>query len=47
MKLNLNSTLSGTVDEVSLKGSLSLTELDLLLDAIPDAPLKNASLEVK
>jgi len=44
LKLNLQSTLSGSSAEVSLKGTLSLQELDLLLDALPDAPLKNARL---
>jgi AsmA protein len=46
LKLNLKSTLSGTPDEVILKGNLSLTDLDLLLDALPDAPLENANLDV-
>ena len=46
LKLNLQSALSGTSEKVSLKGTLSLQELDLLLDALPDAPLKNARLDV-
>lgn len=45
VKLNLKSNLSGTLDEISLKGTLLLSQLDLLLDALPDAPLKNARLE--
>jgi len=46
LKLNLKSTVSGNPDEISLKGTLSLLELDLLLDALPDAPLENATLDV-
>lgn len=42
--LSFKSNLFGTLDEVVLKGTVSLTELDLLLDAIPEAPLVNASL---
>jgi AsmA protein len=45
LKLSLNSTVSGTPDEILLKGTLSLKELDLILDAMPDAPLKSARLE--
>jgi AsmA protein len=45
LKLNLKSTVSGTPEEISLKGTLSLKELDLILDAMPDAPLKNARLD--
>lgn len=45
LKLSLNSTVSGTSDEILLKGTLSLKELDLVLDAMPDAPLKSARLE--
>lgn len=45
LKLNLKSTLSGTPDEISLKGTLSLSELYLHLDALPDAPLENATLD--
>lgn len=46
LKLNLKSAVSGTLDEVLLKGTLSLVDLDLLLDAMPDAPLENAQLDV-
>lgn len=45
LKLDFNSTVSGTPDDISLKGALSLKELDLVLDAMPDAPLKNARLD--
>ncbi|MDH3454528.1 MAG: AsmA family protein, partial [Desulfuromonadales bacterium] len=45
LKLNVKSRVSGTPDEVSLKGTLSLQELDLILDAMPDAPLKKARLD--
>lgn len=46
MLMTLSSTLSGTPDQVALKGKLSLAELDLLLNALPDAPLENARLDV-
>ncbi len=46
LKLNLKSAVSGTLDEVLLKGTLSLVDLDLLLDALPEAPLENAHLDV-
>ncbi len=43
LKLNLKSTVAGSLDEISLQGTLALAEIDLLLDALPDAPLKDAS----
>ena len=46
LKVNLESTVTGTPDEIVLKGNLSFTDLDLLLDAMPDAPLENAQLEI-
>ncbi len=46
LKLNLKSTVAGTLDEIFLKGKVSLTELDLRLDSMPDVPLKNAQLNV-
>lgn len=46
LKLNLKSTLNANFDEVSMKGSLSFAELYLLLDALPDAPLEDARLNV-
>ncbi|MCF6237657.1 MAG: AsmA family protein, partial [Candidatus Marinimicrobia bacterium] len=46
MKLNFKSTLAGTLDEVFLKGKVSLSELDLRLDVIPDVPVNNAQLKV-
>ena len=45
LKLSFNSTVSGTPDEILLKGTLSFKDLDLILDAMPDAPLKSARLE--
>lgn len=45
LKLNVKSRVFGTPDDVSLKGTLSLQELDLILDAMPDAPLNNARLD--
>ncbi len=44
MKLDINAKVSGSPDQVTLKGTLLLDELDLLLDAVPAAPLKNARL---
>ncbi len=46
LKVNLESTVSGTPDEIGLKGSLSFTDIDFLLDAMPDAPLENAQLGI-
>ena len=46
LKLNLKSAVSGTQDEVQLKGALSLVDLNLRLDAMPEAPLENARLDV-
>jgi AsmA protein len=46
LTLNLKSTVAGTLDEIGFKGTVSLSEIDLLLDAMPDAPLKNAQLNV-
>ncbi len=46
LKVNLESNISGTPDEIVLKGNLSFTDLDLLLDALPDAPLKNVQLGI-
>lgn len=45
LTVNLKSTVAGTPDDVSLKGLLSLTGLDLRLDAFPEAPLENASFD--
>ena len=45
LKLSFNSTVSGTPDEILLKGTLSFKELDLILDAMPETHLKNAQLE--
>ena len=46
LKVNLESTVTGGPEEVSADGTLKLTGLDLTLDALPDAPLKNAKIEV-
>ncbi len=46
IKLNFKSTLAGTLDEVLLKGKVSISELDMRLDVIPDMPLNNAQLSV-
>ncbi len=45
-KLSLDSNLFGTFDDFGLKGSVSLADLDLLLDAMPEAPLENAAVSV-
>jgi AsmA protein len=45
-KLSLKSTLLGTFEDLVLKGSVSLADLDLLLDAMPEAPLENAEVKV-
>jgi len=42
LKLDINTNVTGTPAEVILKGTLVLDELDLLLEAMPEAPLKNA-----
>lgn len=46
LKLNLTSSLAVSFDKVSLQGSLSLGDLYLLLDALPEVPLKDATLNV-
>lgn len=46
LKLNLKSKVSGNPDKVAVQGTLSLADLDLQLDALPDAPLQKASLNV-
>jgi len=45
-KLSLESNLLGTFEDLGLKGSVSLADLDLLLDAMPEAPLENAAVNV-
>ena len=44
LKLDISAKVSGSPAEVTLKGTLLLDELDLLLNAIPEAPLRNARL---
>ena len=46
LKVNLEANISGGLEDISTDGTLQLTELDLILDALPDAPLKNAKIEV-
>ena len=46
LTLDFKSTVAGTLDEVDFKGTVSLSGIDLLLDALPDAPLKDAQLNV-
>ena len=45
-KLSLESSLLGTFEDLGLKGSVSLADLDLLLNAMPEAPLENAAVNV-
>lgn len=45
LKLSFVSSVSGTPEELALQGTLSLKELDLTLDAIPDAPLEKARMD--
>ena len=46
LKVNLESKVTGGLEVISADGTLKLTGLDLTLDALPDAPLKNARIEV-
>ena len=45
LKVNLEANVMGGLEDISADGTLKLTELDLTLDALPDAPLKNAKIE--
>ena len=45
-KLSLKSNLLGTFEDLVLKGSVSLADLDILLDAMPEAPLEKAEVNV-
>jgi AsmA protein len=45
-KLSFESNLLGNFEDLGLKGSVSLADLDLLLDAMPEAPLENATVNV-
>lgn len=45
-KLSLQSSLLGNFEDLGLKGSVSLADLHLLLDAMPEAPLENAEVKV-
>ncbi|MDG5467047.1 AsmA family protein [Deltaproteobacteria bacterium IMCC39524] len=45
-KLSLEATLLGSFEDFGLKGSVSLADLDLLLDSMPEAPLENADVNV-
>lgn len=42
MTVNVKASVAGTAEEVKLKGTLTLDGLDLVLDALPEAPIKNA-----
>ena len=44
LKLDIKTKVSGTPAEIALKGTLVLAGLDLTLDAMPEASLKNARL---
>lgn len=46
LSLTVKSNLSGSFEDVALKGDVSLAELDLLLDALPEAPLQDAVVNV-
>jgi AsmA protein len=45
-KLSLQSNLLGSFEDLGLKGSVSLSDFNLLLDAMPEAPLENAAVNV-
>jgi AsmA protein len=45
-KLSLESNLLGSFDDFGVKGSVSLADLDLLLDAMPEAPLEDTEVKV-
>ncbi len=45
-KLSLHSKLLGNLEDMGLKGDISVADLALLLDAMPEAPLENASVNV-
>jgi len=46
LKLNLETKLSGGLEDISATGTINMTGIDLTLDALPDAPLKNARVGV-
>jgi AsmA protein len=46
LKLSTETTLSGTVDDLRLTGSLLVADLDLTLDALADAPINGARVAV-
>ncbi len=46
LKLNLETKISGGIEDVSAAGTINMTGIDLTLDALPDAPLKNAGVEI-
>jgi len=46
LKVNLEAKVTGGLEDISADGTLKLTELDLTLDALPDAPLKKAKIEI-
>ncbi|MBW2451226.1 MAG: DUF748 domain-containing protein, partial [Deltaproteobacteria bacterium] len=46
MTVDLHTVLDVTQSELSAKGRLDITDLDLTLEALPDAPLQNARVDV-
>jgi len=46
LKLGLKTNVTGSKDDLSLKGTLQLSELDFVPDALPEAALENASIDV-
>lgn len=46
LKLSLKAAFSGDLDDVALKGDLQLVDLDFVPDAMPDAALKDARIDV-
>jgi len=46
-RLDLKTTLEGSRDNIAVKGVLEVSELDLALDALPDAPFEKARVAVE
>ena len=46
LKIGLNADVSGTMEDVALNGTMSLSELDFVPDAMPDAALDNAVVDI-
>lgn len=45
LKLNVKAKLAGSADRVDLQGTLSLADIHLQLDAMPEAPLQNVRID--